>query len=288
MGKSDFAHIGVTKRKPRLPSSKRPRHKAAAPQDAKAATSNGNHKAKNKPRKPRKRKHDGNGKGGAAAHNNVGQESGGGASSTASNWAKLQQKLGIAPAKGKAGQNKKKRIEAPALRHFKADDEKKHAVVAKKKGASDGGGKRASGKRYLKTTTPFPVPREKGPPTDIVAIDCEMVGVGSTGVNSALARVSIVNFNNQIVYDTFVRPPEKITDFRTKWSGVTPKMLKGARTFKKCQQEVAALLEGRVVVGAFQFSCACLRIVLFYGGFCSATAFSNVSTFRFGDISPRV
>ena len=108
---------------------------------------------------------------------------------------------------------------------------------------------RACTQAYLKTSTPFPVPRVRGVPTDIVAMDCEMVGVGATGDKSALARCSIVNFNNEVVYDHFVRPPEKIRDFRTKWSGVTSETLKGAKTFQKCQQEVSDILNGRIVVG---------------------------------------
>ena len=54
--------------------------------------------------------------------------------------------------------------------------------------------------RFLMTSVPFPVPREVGPPTDVLGIDCEMVGVGLTGETSALARVSIVNSNCQVVY----------------------------------------------------------------------------------------
>jgi RNA exonuclease 4 len=52
-----------------------------------------------------------------------------------------------------------------------------------------------------------------------------------------------------VVYDQFVRPPEKITDFRTRWSGVTPEALKGALTFRRAQKEVSDILEGRVLVG---------------------------------------
>lgn len=53
-----------------------------------------------------------------------------------------------------------------------------------------------------------------------MALDCEMVGVGPMGVESTLARVSIVNYHGVTVLDRFVRPREKVTDYRTWVSGV--------------------------------------------------------------------
>lgn len=51
-------------------------------------------------------------------------------------------------------------------------------------------------------------------------MDCEMVGVGDDGKESILARVSIVNQYGCCIYDKFVRPTERVTDYRTKVSGV--------------------------------------------------------------------
>lgn len=53
-----------------------------------------------------------------------------------------------------------------------------------------------------------------------VAIDCEMVGVGEGGEDSILARVSIVNFHGHVLLDEYVKPREKVTDFRTHVSGI--------------------------------------------------------------------
>jgi RNA exonuclease 4 len=58
-----------------------------------------------------------------------------------------------------------------------------------------------------------------------VAIDCEMVGVGPGGIDSALARVSIVNYHGVVLLDKYVKPGEKVTDLRTKVSGITFKHL---------------------------------------------------------------
>ena len=62
-----------------------------------------------------------------------------------------------------------------------------------------------------------------------VAIDCEMVGVGPyPDRESALARVSIVDYNGDQIYDSYVLPQETVTDWRTFVSGVEPKRMKYA------------------------------------------------------------
>lgn len=113
-------------------------------------------------------------------------------------------------------------------------------------------------------------------PTRVIALDCEMVGVGPQGQRSALARVSIVNSYGNVVLDTFVQPKEPVTDFRTHVSGVRPNDLE-VRAFISCifdneratdldffafwrrpqeapaleevRGKVEELLEGRIVVG---------------------------------------
>ncbi|KAM4019466.1 LOW QUALITY PROTEIN: RNA exonuclease 4-like [Anomaloglossus baeobatrachus] len=62
--------------------------------------------------------------------------------------------------------------------------------------------------------------------TRTVAMDCEMVGVGKDGEESVLARVSIVNQFGKCVYDKFVKPTERVTDYRTAVSGVRPQDVK--------------------------------------------------------------
>ncbi|KAH8696097.1 hypothetical protein BGW36DRAFT_417384 [Talaromyces proteolyticus] len=83
-----------------------------------------------------------------------------------------------------------------------------------------------------------------------VAIDCEMVGVGpNPDKESALARVSIVNWNGDQVYDSFVKPKEKVTDWRTYVSGIAPKHMISARSFEEVQKDIAQILDGTVLVG---------------------------------------
>ncbi|RYO82397.1 hypothetical protein DL766_008314 [Monosporascus sp. MC13-8B] len=82
-----------------------------------------------------------------------------------------------------------------------------------------------------------------------VALDCEMVGVGPEGRDSALARVSLVDFHGRQVYDSFVRPRELVTDWRTAITGLALRHMRNAREFADVQREVAALVAGRVIVG---------------------------------------
>lgn len=52
-----------------------------------------------------------------------------------------------------------------------------------------------------------------------------MVGVGPGGIDSALARVSIVNFTGAVLLDAYVKTMERVTDYRTHVSGIERKHL---------------------------------------------------------------
>jgi len=84
-----------------------------------------------------------------------------------------------------------------------------------------------------------------------IALDCEMVGIGTDGKKSALARVSIVDWNLDVVLDTFVQVPIRVTDFRTHVSGVEPKHIKSknAMAVKECRDKVTKILKGKILVG---------------------------------------
>ncbi len=83
-----------------------------------------------------------------------------------------------------------------------------------------------------------------------VAIDCEMVGVGPTPkVDSALARVSVVDYHGHQLYDSFVKTKETVTDYRTDISGITPALWLDGRSLETVQSDVGRLLDGRILVG---------------------------------------
>lgn len=82
-----------------------------------------------------------------------------------------------------------------------------------------------------------------------VAIDCEMVGTGPSGLTSVLARCSLVDFHGNQIYDSYVKPTAFVTDWRTHVSGISKKHMAFARSFVSVQATVAALLKGRILVG---------------------------------------
>jgi RNA exonuclease 4 len=85
---------------------------------------------------------------------------------------------------------------------------------------------------------------------NIIALDCEMVGVGEYGLDSALARVTLVDWNGGVVYDEFVKPLEPVVDYRTFVSGITEEMLNDrGLDLAEVQSRVSELLEGKVLVG---------------------------------------
>eukprot|EP00439_Symbiodinium_sp_Y106_P083569 s792_g23.t2 len=74
--------------------------------------------------------------------------------------------------------------------------------------------------------------------TSVVALDCEMVGVGPAGKESVLARVSIVDSEG------------KVTDFRTHITGITPGTFKrpGVISEEEARAEAAKVLDGKIVL----------------------------------------
>ncbi|KAI9369522.1 hypothetical protein BJX61DRAFT_536356 [Aspergillus egyptiacus] len=185
--------------------------------------------------------------------------------SLSSNWKKLQETLKkevstISTAKRKGsdreGQNdvlKKRRIAADAGKQVS------HTVHASKKrkrmsqGVRDGGQDVAK-ENDVKSAPATPKANEGRSPTaelgKYVAMDCEMVGIGpNPDDDSALARVSIVNYKGEQVYDSYVRPKEMVTDWRTHVSGITPKHMVEARPLEQVQKEVAEILDGRILIG---------------------------------------
>ena len=83
-----------------------------------------------------------------------------------------------------------------------------------------------------------------------VALDCEMVGVGMDGRESAVARVTLIDWFGAVLMDEYVQQQQEVTDYRTFVSGITPDVLLHAKLdFVTCQQQVLQLLEGKILVG---------------------------------------
>ena len=93
--------------------------------------------------------------------------------------------------------------------------------------------------------------RSRGIRQQFVAMDCEMVGTGPRGCHSALARVSLVDYDGRCFFDTFVQVDEEVTDYRTHVSGISPQDLNSSRaiTFDQCRKRVQTLIVNKVLVG---------------------------------------
>ena len=82
----------------------------------------------------------------------------------------------------------------------------------------------------------------------IVALDCEMVGVGDRKL-SALARCTIVSYNGEVIYNSYIKPNQCVTDYRTPWSGIRPRHLKTAVPHQVALNDIKKILSSKIVVG---------------------------------------
>jgi hypothetical protein len=97
-----------------------------------------------------------------------------------------------------------------------------------------------------------------------VGLDCEMVGIGFNGKQSALARCAnfsihfnlidapfvlyrccLVDFDGEKIYDRFVRPKSFVTDFRTKYSGVRRCDLRKGEAVTLEEVHISLMLDAR-------------------------------------------
>jgi len=89
-----------------------------------------------------------------------------------------------------------------------------------------------------------------GPPTRVLAMDCEFGGYGQGGKFNCLIRISVVNYVGDVVVDACVRPEQFVTDFRTEITGMQSKDLANAVDFKTVQLNFSKLLkEDPILVG---------------------------------------
>ncbi|OCT97495.1 RNA exonuclease 1 homolog isoform X1 [Xenopus laevis] len=91
---------------------------------------------------------------------------------------------------------------------------------------------------------------EKSQPVDsnpgIFALDCEM---SYTTQGLELTRVTVINSELKVVYDTFVKPDNKIVDYNTRFSGVTEEDLQNtAMTLRDVQAVLLSMFSSKTIL----------------------------------------
>ncbi|KOX77476.1 Putative RNA exonuclease NEF-sp [Melipona quadrifasciata] len=91
---------------------------------------------------------------------------------------------------------------------------------------------------YIMTKDVYVEANEKSP---MIGLDCEMCKT-TTG-ELELTRISLVDESMKIIYDSLVKPDNPITDYLTRFSGITKEMLEGiTTTLSDVQQTLRKLL----------------------------------------------
>lgn len=91
----------------------------------------------------------------------------------------------------------------------------------------------------------------------IVALDWEMVGTEKKLTKSRshkvecdmLARVTIVDFFDNVMFDTLVAPQAGVTNYRTKTTGFLPEHFYNVPSFEFVSSMVETILNGKIIVG---------------------------------------
>ncbi|KAI8884534.1 hypothetical protein K501DRAFT_182022 [Backusella circina FSU 941] len=80
----------------------------------------------------------------------------------------------------------------------------------------------------------------------LIAVDCEMV---LTEEGSALARLTLINEEGDIILDQIVKPDSPVTDYLTKYSGITPETLGSATcSLRRAQKYFRKMVDHNVIL----------------------------------------
>jgi RNA exonuclease 4 len=58
---------------------------------------------------------------------------------------------------------------------------------------------------------------------------------------SSLARVSLVNYYGTVILDEYVKPRERVVDYRTRWSGIRPSDMVNGMSFMDWMQSALTI-----------------------------------------------
>jgi RNA exonuclease 4 len=95
--------------------------------------------------------------------------------------------------------------------------------------------------------TLLPAPQSYAKETPIIALDCEMVVCSDS--QKHLARLSIVNYNRQTLFDEFIKPELPVVNYLNHVTNIDSFKLHKALPFSHYRSAIEALLRERTVVG---------------------------------------
>lgn len=82
---------------------------------------------------------------------------------------------------------------------------------------------------------------------DIFALDCEMC---YTVAGLELTRITVIGYDERVVYDKFVKPQNRVIDYNTKYSGITEQtlMASGVKTIVEIQAVLLSMFHSRTLL----------------------------------------
>ena len=87
----------------------------------------------------------------------------------------------------------------------------------------------------------------------VFAMDCEMVKSWRGG---ELAKVTVLDHEGKVCYETLVQPPVQIGDYNTKYSGITPQMLQGVATgLGDVQDDLVKMISAKDIIIGHSLNC---------------------------------
>ncbi|KAI0728598.1 hypothetical protein C8Q72DRAFT_364994 [Fomitopsis betulina] len=87
------------------------------------------------------------------------------------------------------------------------------------------------------------------PPRTYIVVREQVVYYGIVSRLPMIARVVIVDYRGNVLLDSFVRPTQPVSDYRTSETGLLQSTLESAPTFIEVQRQVAMLLRDKIIIG---------------------------------------